>query len=191
MIDYFCGRPHCGKSLVAEQFLSTISGPILYVGTLPDILPYRNIIKAHQQRRPICWDLYECCGDPMTDLSYLSEALERYRGILLDGTIFYLNRTIQWGYEPDASALKLIKSILKRAANLPIWLIIVDQPLYDMPRTIQLFGRIFHQMIYLYSKHLYLVVDGEATLCQPHTLRDLDRRIYSQIDNLENGHEGK
>ena len=178
MVTYFCGKPGCGKSLIAEQFLSAEGTSVLYIGTLPNTMPYWDIIRTHRSRRPSTWDLYECCGDLMSDLEYLSVVLEQYGGILLDGVTFYLNRAIQWGYRPNLSTLILLRNILSSAAHLPVQLIIVDQPLGGMPSMTQALGRLFHQMVYVYSKFLYLVKDGQAITCSPQTLRCLDHGTY-------------
>lgn len=179
MVTYFCGKPGCGKSLIAEQLLAAEGTSILYVGTLPNTMPYWDIIRIHRSRRPSAWDLYECCGDVMSDLGYLSKSLEQYSGILLDGVTFYLNRAIQWGYQPTFSALKLLRNLLSSAMCLPVQLIIVDQPLGGTPPATQAVGRLFHQMVYRYSKCLYLVENGQAIACSPQILRHLDRGTHA------------
>lgn len=179
MVTYFCGKPGCGKSLIAEQLLAAEGDCVLYVGTLPNTMPYWDIIRIHRSRRPSAWDLYECCGDIMSDLGYLSKTLDQYNGILLDGVAFYLNRAIQWGCQPTFSALTLLRNVLSSAVRLPVQLMIVDQPLGGAPPTTQAVGRLFHQMVYRYSKRLYLVENGQAIACSPKTLWRLDHGIYT------------
>ncbi len=174
MIDYFCGYPKCGKSKIAESLLSAIESPVLYVGTLPNIRPYWNTILTHRKRRPSTWDLYECSGNLIQDLSCLLRMMECYGGILLDGGAFYLNRLLYWGDRPGLTELALLKRILSKAAIDPVYFVVVDQPLAGMPPRTQELGRIFHQVVYSYCKHTYLVVDGQAMLCPLQKLRTLD-----------------
>lgn len=174
MIAYFCGRPRCGKSLLAEEELREVRAPVLYIGTLPNTVAYREVIRVHRQRRPDHWDLYECCGDPVEDLTCLYEALERYGGILLDGAAFYLNRALQWGYRPGPETAVLLEKVLDRAARLPVKLLVVDQPLEGLPERTAELGRLFHEKLYRYSQRLYVVSQGCAAPCTPSVLRRLD-----------------
>lgn len=174
MVEYFCGYPKCGKSLVAEERLRKVDGPVLYVGTLPNTRPYWPTIWCHQQRRPFEWGLYECGGNPMRDLSQLSQTVIGYRGILLDGVSFYLNRTVQWGYKPERSWLKLLRQILEWGKTEDVCFLVADQPTPWMLPEAQVLGRIFHRALYRYSSNLYCVEGGQARRCSVSELRMLD-----------------
>lgn len=191
MIDYFCGYPKCGKSLIAEGRLSALEAPVLYVGTLPNIRPYWDTIWEHRRRRPPAWDLYECTGNLMEDLGRLSRALDTCGGMLIDGGAFYLNRLLQWGCRPGRSELALFRDILARAAAAPIHLVVVDQPLAGMPSETRALGRVFHQAVYLYSERLYFVADGQAAPCSSRALRALDRGPRPMPNDLPGGEPWK
>lgn len=175
MIEYYCGYPKCGKSLIAENRLSVVNTSVLYVGTLPNTRLYWSTIWKHRRRRPTSWDLYECTGDLLTDLNTLYQALDHYGGILLDGTTFYLNRLLRWGYRPNSSMLALLKKILAKAETSPTLLIVIDQPLTGMPADTRLLGRLFHRNVYSHSTHIYFVENGQEVLCSPRELYKLDR----------------
>lgn len=174
MIEYLCGYPKCGKSLIAEERLRRVDGAILYVGTLPNTQPYWPTILVHQRRRPSSWNLYECSGNPTQDLSCLSQMVMGYNGILLDGVSFYLNRALQWGYVPDKSWLMLLRKILAWGKSANVCFLVVDQPVPWMQPNAQVFGRIFHRTIYLYSSNFYYVDGGQARQCIADELHMLD-----------------
>lgn len=176
MVEYFCGYPKCGKSLIAEERLRRVDGSILYVGTLPNTRPYWPTIWAHQQRRPSTWNLYECSGNPTHDLSYLSQTVMGYKGVLLDGGTFYLNRVLQWGYVPDQSWLMLLRKILAWGKSANVCFLVVDQPVSWMQPNAQVLGRIFHRALYLYSSNLYYVEGGQARQCSTSELHMLDHK---------------
>lgn len=179
MVEYFCGFPKCGKSLVAEERLLRVDGSILYVGTLPNTRPYWPTIWAHQQRRPSTWNLYECSGDPTYDLRHLTQAVMDYKGILLDGGSFYLNRALEWGYSPNRFWLTLLRKILVWGKSSDVSFLVVDQPVSWMQPQAQALGRIFHRILYLYSSNIYYVEGGQARQCSARELRMLDHKEWS------------
>lgn len=187
MIEYLCGPPKCGKSLLAERRFIKDGGRILYVGTLPHIRLYEETICIHQQRRPEEWDLYECIGDPSRDIAWLADVLERYDGILLDGASFYLWRALCY-YHLGKGELKQFYALLARAAALPVRLILIDQPLAYAPPDIRVAGRLLHAGIYRYCRTLSYVEEGIWTPCSAEKLRQLDRgaiRRYGQGKDIE------
>lgn len=174
MIEYLCGLPKCGKSLLAEDAFRKIKGRILYVGTLPRIRLYAEVIRIHQVRRPKEWDLYECTGKPSQDIAWLTDALERYDGILLDGASFYLYRALCY-YSLGEDELERFNVFLAKAAMLPVRLVLIDQPLASVPRDIHIAGRLLHGRIYRYCQSLFYVEKGIRYPCSAGKLRQLDR----------------
>lgn len=149
-------------------------GRILYVGTLPCIRLYAETIRVHQLRRPKGWDLYECTGEPSQDIAWLTDVLEQYDGILLDGASFYLYRALCY-YSLGEGELKQFDVFLARAAALPVRLVLIDQPLANVSRDIHVAGRLLHARIYRYCRSLFYVEDGTRFPCSAGKLRQLDR----------------
>ena len=149
-------------------------GRILYVGTLPRIQLYAETIRIHQLRRPKEWDLYECTGEPSQDIVWLTNALEQYDGILLDGVSFYLYRALCY-YSLGEAELEQFNTLLAKAAILPVYLILIDQPLANVPRDIHVAGRLLHARIYRYCHSLFYVEEGVRFPCSARKLRQLDR----------------
>jgi len=174
MIKYLCGLPKCGKSLLAERDFMKSGGRILYMGTLPCIRLYAETIRVHQLRRPKEWDLYECTGEPSQDIVWLADALERYDGILLDGISFYLYRALCCCSLGEGE-LEQFNALLAKAASLPVRLVLVDQPLANVPRDLHVAGRLLHARIYRYCHSLYYVEEGVQFPCSAGKLRQLDR----------------
>lgn len=174
MIEYLCGPPKCGKSLLAEESLKKSGGQILYVGTLPCIRLYMEAIRIHQERRPKEWDLYECSGEPSQDIVWLTDALGRYDGVLLDGVSFYLHRALSY-YSLGKNEVRQFNALLARAAALPVRLILIDQPLGNAPSGFRVFGRILHARIYQHCSALFYVEEGHPFPCSAKKLRQLDR----------------
>lgn len=174
MIEYLCGLPKCGKSLLAEEAFRKSGGRILYVGTLPRIRLYTETIRIHQERRPKEWDLYECNGEPSQDIAWLTDALERYDGILLDGASFYLYRALCY-CNLGESELERFNALLAKAAVLPVRFVLIDQPLANVPRDIHVAGRLLHGRIYRYCQSLSYVEAGTQYPCSAGKLRQLDR----------------
>lgn len=175
MIEYLCGLPRSGKSLLAEYALIRGGGRVLYVGTLPRIRLYEEIIYAHQARRPDHWDLYECSGEPSQDIKWLTDALDRYDGMLLDGMSFYLQRALCY-YDIGKMEQSQLRIFLAKAASLPIHLILVDQPLSKAPLDVNIFGRLLHEEIYHFSDTLSYVEGGVSSTCSIKFLRQIDCR---------------
>ncbi len=173
MVKYLCGWPNCGKSLLAEQALASLGGRILYVGTLPNIRAYELVIQLHQTRRPVTWELYECSGNPLEDIQRLTDAMDGFDGMLIDGLAFYLQRAQNY-YKIGMYELKQASKFLKKAAGLPLLLYMVDQPVNRASPAIRVQGRLLHSAIYRNSDSLSFVNAGVPYPCTPGFLRALD-----------------
>lgn len=176
MVKYLCGWPNCGKSLLAEQALARLGRRILYVGTLPNIQAYELVIQLHQVRRPDAWELYECSGDPIEDIQWLTDAMDQFDGILIDGIAFYIQRAQNY-YPIGKYELEQVCKFLKKAAEAPLLLYIVDQPLNRASPAVRASGRLLHSVIYRNSNSLSFVSAGVSYPCTPGFLRALDKGV--------------
>lgn len=173
MIEYYCGHPKSGKSLLAEKKLANLGGRILYVGTLPNILLYEAVIQVHRARRPPDWTLYECTGEPTVDINHLNAIMDLYNGMLIDGLAFYLQRASCY-YQIGKHERNQFDILLGKAASSSIHMILVDQPVPTAQNTIAFACRIIHEDIYRYSDHLYYVNNGNGFRCSSDYLRARD-----------------
>lgn len=58
-LTFIYGPPRSGKSWAIEQKLKEIEVQVLYLATLPRSPQFRDIIAAHQSRRPATWTTIE------------------------------------------------------------------------------------------------------------------------------------
>lgn len=173
MIEYYCGYPKCGKSECAEEELKRIHGKILYVGTLPDIQLYWGTIQQHKRRRPASWELYDCTGDPLLDISYLETCAPLFDGMLIDGIAYYVQRALHY-YVPDDRWMLAFRRFMDNATSLPFHLYLVDQPVnLAFPEIRRIVGLI-HEELYNFSEKLFYVENRTATEVNKDFLRKKD-----------------
>jgi adenosyl cobinamide kinase/adenosyl cobinamide phosphate guanylyltransferase len=156
------GLAKSGKSEYAERLMNSFRGPTVYIGTLPTAPYYTGIIRDHQERRPPDWQLIELIGDPTTDLRVLSDTLQNFHNVLLDGLLFYLLRLITI-FDEDLiaigqEALSLISQVAARGE-----IVIVDPP---VPKVLTAYERkllrIAQRLLIIQADTITLVTNGRA-----------------------------
>jgi adenosyl cobinamide kinase/adenosyl cobinamide phosphate guanylyltransferase len=79
------GPPQCGKSVLAEQLLSTVGKEILYIGTLPALPKYKERLYKHQARRDKRWRLLEAGCEWGYFVEKIWRETRQIEYVLLDG----------------------------------------------------------------------------------------------------------
>lgn len=104
---WILGEAKSGKSELAEEFFACLPGTKFYIGTLPRVPQWMDMIKKHADRRPKDWELIE-----ITDkLEMATESIRRHSKketivTLLDGWGVYARcRASQWDRENTEVAI--------------------------------------------------------------------------------------
>lgn len=81
------GERKSGKSVYVENRVKKTDSRALYIATLPELQMYREIIKAHQRRRPASWDCMELLE--MSAEEILAYPYQRFQNVILDNLSYY------------------------------------------------------------------------------------------------------
>jgi adenosyl cobinamide kinase/adenosyl cobinamide phosphate guanylyltransferase len=136
MLHFILGKARSGKSVYAEEFLSSIGGSTVYIGTLPNIPFYRETISLHQQRRSPHWGLIELSGNPNLDTSRIYTAMSTYQNVLLDGLAFYITRLLTCFDLDILQCIPPFIEIIHYAATRKGEFVLVDHPLSRQLQTL-------------------------------------------------------
>jgi adenosyl cobinamide kinase/adenosyl cobinamide phosphate guanylyltransferase len=182
MIHMVLGPSRGGKSAYAEHLLSIASGSKkLYVGTLPRVASYYEIIAHHECRRPADWALLELTADLELDIAKLRNALMCYSHILLDGLTFYILRLDHANVQACGSPA--LASLLREAISMATNVILVDCPVsFALPHRLKELVLVAHSQI--------LNVCDEVTYVEATTIRSIDAREALQLDFVSSGLTG-
>lgn len=88
MIRCLLGERKSGKSVYIENHVKKMGGRILYIATLPELRMYKEVIKEHQERRPVSWVCIELFK--MSAYEMLTYPYGNFRSIILDNLTYYL-----------------------------------------------------------------------------------------------------
>ena len=98
---WILGEAKSGKSELAEEIFAHLPGKKYYIGTLPRIPKYMDMIKKHSKRRPKDWELIEITNR-LDSATRLIDGVSKNQVVatLLDGWGAYVtHRASKWGEE--------------------------------------------------------------------------------------------
>jgi len=126
------GPNKCGKSLKAENILTSLSQNLVYIATLPRLEENIERINNHLLRRDSRWQTYELNGDWAYDYSRLYRLFNDGHPVLLDGLSIMIWQSLNYcsnqrRHEALRSITFLLIDLLKNSSS--DWIIVDADPL--------------------------------------------------------------
>ena len=123
------GERKSGKSVFVENRVKKTDNKALYIATLPELKMYKEIINAHQKRRPSSWECVELLE--MSAEEILTYPYQKYQNVILDNLSYYALFQLCYNKEEfikkcDERVLALIDRI---AADSATTLYFIDTPI--------------------------------------------------------------